>query len=56
MTEHDIRGHVMAIAGAISTKNEAALALPALALATQVLVDLNRIAGALELLALKDVR
>lgn len=43
----------MAIAGAITTKNEAVAVTAGLALATQVLVDLNRIAAALDYIAKK---
>lgn len=54
MTENDIRGHAAAIASAVVTKNEAVAIAAGLALATQVLVDWNRIASALEKIANKQ--
>jgi hypothetical protein len=53
MTEDDIRGHVLALVGALSDDDKATATEVGVALLTQVLVDLNRIADALEYMATK---
>jgi hypothetical protein len=51
--EQAIRSSIAIMIQAISAKNEEAALNAGLMLATQVLVDLNRIAGALERMAAK---
>lgn len=55
MTEHAIRGQVALLAAAIAKSDEGAGLTAGLALLAQALVDLNRVAVALEQLA-KDMR
>ncbi len=52
MNERDIRGVVLALAQAIATKDEKTATQAAISLVTQMLVDLNRIANALEIIAI----
>ena len=51
--EHAIRNQAMALAGALAQQNEGAAASAAMLLLTQALIDLNKIATALEKLAAK---
>lgn len=53
MNERDIRGNVMALVGAVATKDEKTALQAGMELATQFLVDVNRIANALEVLAIE---
>jgi hypothetical protein len=53
MTERDIRGYVLALVGAIQTDDNETAKNAIVALGTQVLVDLNHIANALEEIAIK---
>lgn len=48
MTENDIRGYVTALENAIKAGNEAVSTAAALALLVGFLVDINRIANALD--------
>jgi hypothetical protein len=51
MTEAEIKDRVTALANAIADDDEAAAKCAALALLGSVLVDLNRIANAIEMIA-----
>lgn len=51
MTENDIRATVSRLAGAVATQDDGAALTAGLALLAQALVDLNRVAAALEQLA-----
>ena len=53
MNERDIQGSVLALAQAIATKDEKTATQAAISLGTQILVDLNRIANALEIIAIE---
>jgi hypothetical protein len=52
VNERDIQGSVLALAQAVATRDEKLAVQVAVALGTQVLVDLNRIANALEVIAI----
>jgi hypothetical protein len=51
VTERDIQGAVLALVGAIKADDEKTMLQAGTMLITQVFVDLNRIAGALEHIA-----
>jgi hypothetical protein len=53
MTEADIRGHVKALKGGFDDDNEQVVNQVSIALVEQLLVDIHRIADALEYIATK---
>lgn len=53
MTERDVKGLVTALVGAIIANDEKTALQVGVTLVTQVLVDLNRIANALEVIAIE---